>query len=361
MKRLVTLCLACQVLGAVPAMAETGLPPLEVEAARVVSVTTVRPELRDIDYSLSALGSLESLHHPTLSAETSGRITGLYADVGGAVTAGSVLVDIDNTLHRIRAAETGAELQRQQVLIENQRREVDRLERLASTQSVSRDQLEDQADQLRMLYAQRDVAQQRHEHALHMEARTRVTAPQDGLVAQRHVSPGDYVSPGQPLFDLVAVERLRARLAFPEQDAANIGIGQTVQLRSPAAPGSVATGAVSQINPLINPVNRAIEVLVDFDNPGGWYPGGSVDATLIVARRPSAITVPSLSIVRRDGVDVVFQVQDKWAIARPVSLGWRETGWVEVSSGLARDASIVVEGAALLSHGSAVSEVSPGQ
>ncbi len=344
------LCAGCWALAACAAMAQ------DPAAGSAISVTTAAPVLRDIDYSLSALGSVESINHPTLSAETSGRITRMQVDVGSQVTAGAPLAEIDNTLHQIQVAETGAELQRQQVLIENQSREVARLERLARTQSVSRDQLEDQEDQLRMLHAQRDVAKQRHEHALHMESMTRVVSPLAGLIAQRHVSPGDYVAPGQPLFDLVSVERLRARLAFPEQDAASISIGQAVELRSPAAPDAVAIGAISQINPLINPLNRAIEVLVDFDNPGGWYPGGSVDATLIVARKTGAVTVPRLAVVRRNGSQVVFRVRDNRVSASPVELGWSESGWVEITGGLDRGARIVVEGAALLSEGSHVSE-----
>ena len=181
-----------------------------------------------------------------------GRITRIASDVGSPVEDGELLATIDSTLHDIQVAEAEAEYQRQDVMLENQRREVDRLKRLAKSQSVSKDQLEDQQDQLTMLGAQIEVARQRMEHARYMSSLTQITAPQTGAIAKRHVSLGDYVSPGQPLFDLVTIERLRARLAFPEQDASSIEIGQEVYLNTPAAPEVMAIGTVTQINPRIN-------------------------------------------------------------------------------------------------------------
>ena len=191
---------------------------------RSTSVTVTQPIKRDIDYVLTALGSVESIHHPTISAETSGQVVSVDISEGQPATSGQLLAGIDNTLHQIEAAMAEAELKRQSVLLENQRREVVRLMRLEKSQSVSKDQLEDQEAQLAMLQAQRDVAEKQWEQALHMESKTRVLAPQAGLIARRHISLGDYVTPGTPLFDLVTVDKLKARLSFPEHDVASIAM-----------------------------------------------------------------------------------------------------------------------------------------
>ncbi len=63
-----------------------------------------------------------------------------------------------------------------------------------------------------MLEAQRDVVAKQRDQARYLESKTRVLAPQAGLIARRHISLGDYVSQGTPLFDLVSVDRLRAQL-----------------------------------------------------------------------------------------------------------------------------------------------------
>ena len=339
-------------------LAACSAPKGEVATVAVPAtrVTAISPVTRDIDYVLTALGSVESIHSPTVSAETSGQILAIQASEGDRVTAGQRLASIDDTLHQIESAKADAELKRQSVVVVNQQEEVARLGRLQKTQSVSEDQLEDQQAQLAMLEAQRVVARQQLARARFMQSKTRVEAPRAGLVSRRHVSIGDYVTPGTPLFDLVSVDRLRARLTFPERNAPRIQVGMEVRLVSPAAADVAAVGEVTSVNPLIRVHSRALEVMVEFDNPGGWLPGASVDASLVVQRKPDALTLPVASVVTRSENDVVFLLRGDRVAVRPVELGWREAGWVEVLSGLELTDRVVGEGAALLSEGSLVSE-----
>lgn len=321
-------------------------------AASGIRVTAALPQQRPIDYVLTALGSVESIHHPTISAETSGQVVSIQVSEGQSVVAKQMVATIDHTLHGIEADKAIAQLQRQEVLLDNQQREVDRLLHLATSQSVSKDRLEDEQAQLQMLTALRDVARKQKQQALYLESKTRVQAPREGLIAKRHVSLGDYVTPGQPLFDLVSVKKLRARLTFPEHRAASICVGKEVRLQTPVAQATIAVGTVTSINPQINPRSRAMDVIVEFDNPGDWYPGASVDATLIVGRSENALTIPTLSVVQRDGNDVVFVVDGNHASQRTVQLGWREDDWVEIVEGLAQQDQVVIEGSALVSDGS---------
>jgi RND family efflux transporter MFP subunit len=320
-----------------------------VAGTRVVATT---PRQQSIDYVLTALGTVESIHHPTISAETSGQIVGIEVHEGDAVEAQQLLATIDNTLHKIEAEKASAELQRQEVQLNNQQREVNRLLHLAKSQSVSKDRLEDEQAQLQMLIALRDVAKKQRQQALYLDSKTRVQAPHEGLIARRHVSLGDYVTPGQPLFNLVSVKRLRARLAFPEHQASSISVGKQVRLQTPAAQASLAVGAVTSVNPQIDPVSRAMEVIVEFDNPGDWYPGASVDAMLVVRQNEQALTIPTLSVVRRGGNEVVFVVEGGVARQRAVKLGWREDDWVEVVEGVIAQDQVVTQGSALISDGS---------
>jgi membrane fusion protein (multidrug efflux system) len=329
--------------------------PLEQAAIeRVTRVIAATPQTRDIEYVLSALGSVESIHDPTVSAETAGQVREIAVKEGDSVELGQLLAALDGTLHGIETAKAEAELRRHEVLVENQRNEVKRLRRLDESQSVSRDKLEDEQAQLEMLQAQRDVVNKHWEQALHLQSKTRVEAPLTGLVSRRYISPGDYVTSGQPLFDLVSVDTLRARIAFPEHDASRIGLGKKVELTSPVAPGVIAVGVVTAVNPQIKTNNRAVEITVEFDNPGGWLPGASADATLVVEEHRGALTVPGLAVVRRNGRDVVFVIDGDRARAVEVVQGWREDGWVEISSGLGAGDSVVVEGAGQISDGSKV-------
>ncbi len=321
---------------------------------RKTKVVAEHPRQQDIDEVLKALGSVESINDPTVSAETPGQVEEVAVHEGEAVASGQLLAALDGTLHAIETAKAAAEVRRYDVLVRNQDDEVKRLQRLIESRSVSRDQLEDEEAELDILSAQRDIARKQWEHARYMASKTRITAPLEGLVTRRYISPGDYVSAGQPLFDLVSVDRLRARIAFPEHDASRIVVGQTVHLQTPAAPGIAATGVVAALNPQIKMHNRAVEIIVEFDNPGGWLPGASVDATLVTERRTGALTLPLLALVNRDGRDVVFVISGNRVRAAPVTAGWREAGRVEILSGINADDQVAVEGANLLSEGSLV-------
>jgi RND family efflux transporter MFP subunit len=324
---------------------------------RVTRVVVEKPMRHDVKYVLSALGTVESIHNPTLSAETMGQVQEIAVREGDTVATGQLLVALDGTLHAIETAKAEAELRRADVLLDNQQKEVKRLRRLDESQSVSRDKLEDEQAQMEMLRAQRDVAKKQWEQANYLESKTRIEAPLAGLITRRHVSPGDYVTSGQPLFELVSVDVLRARIAFPERDASRISIGKQVHLSTPAAPGVLAVGEVSAVNPQINMENRAIEITVEFENPGGWLPGASVDATLVVEERPGAVAVPLLAIANRNGRKVVFRSDSGLAVETPVQLGWREDDWVEVLSGLSFEDDVVVEGAAMIADGSRIEAV----
>ena len=347
--------LALLILGALITACDTSDPQTSQPAAAHVSkVVAATPQLRDIDEVLTALGSIESIHTPTVSAETSGQAIDIAVREGDTVQQGQLLAALDSTLHEIETAKAGAETRRLDVLVNNQDNEVKRLQRLSESQSVSRDKLEDEQAQLEMLAAQRDIAQKQWELAQYLESKATVRAPLAGLVTRRHISLGDYVVAGQPLFDLVSVERLRARIAFPEHAVSRIAVGKEVWLTSPAIPGSTAVGTVATVNPQISEHSRAIEVTVEFDNPGGWLPGASADATLVVERREQAMTLPLLSIVKRSGRNVVFVVTDGKVQAVEITTGWREGSWVEVAGKLESSDRVVVEGANLLSDGSLV-------
>jgi RND family efflux transporter MFP subunit len=317
-----------------------------------IRVLLASPQRQSIEHVLTALGSVESIHHPTISAETSGQIVSIEVKEGDSVTARQLIGAIDNTLHEIEADKATAELQRQEILLDNQQREVNRLLKLARTQSVARDHLEDEQAQLEMLTVLRDVAKKQRQQAQYLESKTRILAPRAGLITKRHISVGDYVTPGRALFNLVSIDTLRARIAFPEHQAASISVGKQVSLSTPAVQEGIAIGKVTSINPQIDPRSRAIDVIVEFDNPGGWYPGASVDASLIVKRIEDALLIPAISVVRRGGGDVVFVVDGEHARQRPVVLGWREEGLVEIVSGLAAQDQVVTEGAAHISDGS---------
>ena len=99
-----------------------------------------------------------------------------------------------------------------------------------------------------------------------------IRAPMDGWVAERNISVGERIIamfPGAKLVTLLRIDPLRLTLTVPQQDMAQIKIGQTVTFRTDAFPGRQFTGAVRYISPAVTADNRSLCVEAVVPNPQG--------------------------------------------------------------------------------------------
>lgn len=333
--------------------AATVTPP-EQTTVRRIPVTLASVVSRDLERWERSVGQLEALTAPMLAAEVGGRIVAVSADVGHTVQAGQELARIDPGDFRLAAELAGADIQRLQALIRSQSLQVKRFRELLKKKSANQSSLDEAEAQYGALKAQLVAARVRLQQAERDIARARISSPVDGRVDQRLISVGDYVKTGMPLFHLTTLERLRVRLPFPESLGARLRAGLAARLSTPLVPGREVSGTVSDIRPEITRSNRAIEVIIDLDNPGGWEPGASVTGAVRVAQHPAALVVPEISVVRRPVGTVVYVVDGDKARQRVVQTGLRLDGMVEIRRGLDAGERVVVDGAGFLTDGAAV-------
>ena len=127
---------------------------------------------------------------------------------------------------------------------------------------------------------------------------------------------------------------------------------------SPLAPGKVFASRIKDIRPGIVEGSRSLDVLVDVDNDGSLRGGGTVNAAVVVSAKAEALTVPEQSVVLRPAGKVVYVVADvdgqKKAQQKPVKVGAKRSGRIEVLEGLAGGETIALDGAGFLTNGAAV-------
>ena len=327
-----------------------------IAAEKSTAVSVTMPERQTLRQTAKALGVIETEDSPSIAAEISGRIVKITVDEGAKVTRGDVMVELDNRQQQLELASSEAQLRRFQVLADNQERKYGRLQALARSQSVSNETLQDAAAQLRTYETEVDIATQRLALSRLQLTRTKILSPLDAQVSARHRSVGDYVNPGTTLLDLVATDRLRARLYLPERHAALVKQGQPVELFSPASQQRIQ-GTVIGTNPTVAGASRVVAVLVGFSNSAGWMPGASVDATIVLDERSNVLVVPKLSIASRHGAQVVFVEEGGVAEERQIDTGWQEGQWVQVLSGLDEEDRVIVDGTYQISDKSTVTVV----
>ena len=327
--------------------------------AVVVPVTVTQAQRRDLEQWSPSVGGIEAIEAPRVAAEVGGRILEVAADVGRRVQPGEVLARIDPGDYRLARALAKADIDRLQALIRVQELQVKRLRSLLRQKSVDRSSLDEAEARLGALRAQLLGGRVRLQQAERNLARTRVTSPIEGKVVERRISVGDFVKKGTPLFRLLSEKRLRVRLPYPESLAAKLRIGLPVRLEAPALPGRQVTARITDLRPEIRPGNRAIEVIVDLDNPGGWEPGGSVTGAVRIARHEAAVVVPAVSLVRRPAGTVVYVLEGDRVHQRVVETGLRVGDWIEIRRGLSPGAPVIVDGAGFLTEGARVEVKGP--
>jgi RND family efflux transporter MFP subunit len=323
-------------------------------SVHTVPVTVTVAESRELEVWESSVGQLEAKTAPTIAAEVGGRIIAVAVDVGQEVKAGQVLAEIDPEDFRLAKALAVADIERLRALIHAQKLQVKRLQTLVERKTGNQSSLDEAVAQLGALQAQLTAARVRLQQAERDIARARITVPVNGKVDERHISMGDYVKAGTPLFHITTLDQLRARLPFPESLGSKLRVGLPAKLRTPVAPKSEVVREITDIRPEITPTNRAIDVIIDLDNPGDWEPGASVTGAVRVALHEGAVVVPEASVVRRPAGTVVYVIEEGRAVQRVVETGLQRDGVVEILSGLKAGERVAVDGAGFLTDGAAV-------
>ncbi len=307
--------------GGGPGGAPMGLP-VDVVAARQDTVVD----------AIQATGQIEAVQAIELRAEVSGRLNRILIREGSEVRAGTPLFKVDDAELTAQVARLEAERDlAEQALSRTQ----DLLERNASSEA----DLELAEANFRSAEAQLALQQTRL-------ARTLARAPFGGVVGERFVSVGDYVTPSDRLTTLQTVNPQRAAFQVPERYARKLEVGQGMTFRVAAMPDREFQGTVDFVDPRVQLPGRTIMVKALVDNQDrALKPGMFIEARLATEVRPEAVVVAEDAILPIQGADYVWIVGDESLAQRvEVTLGVRTPGWVEILSGVAPGTLVVVGG-----------------
>jgi RND family efflux transporter MFP subunit len=319
-----------------------------------VPVTVAQSEARKMALLEESVGVLESLADPVVSAEVAGRVAEVRAVAGSEVKAGQVLAVLDARDAGLSRQAAQAEAGRVGTLSANQSRNLERLKQLRAQNFISQAALDDAIAQNAAIENQLSGAKAQLGLAERNLGKTSVVAPVDGRVERQIAVTGQYVKVGDPMFQVVALKKLRARLPFPETLSGRFRRGMAVQV-SVAGGDAPLSGTISEIKPMAGLNNRAFDVYVVFDNPGNWRPGATVTATVVLEEHADAVSVPEQSVVLRPAGEVVYVAEGGVAKQRVVRSGISQNGYIEILEGLQPGETVVVDGAGFLSDGARLS------
>jgi RND family efflux transporter MFP subunit len=341
---------------------------------------------------IRATGTLMAEEQADVAAETAGRVVSALIERGTPVAQGAELVRISatETDAQLKEAEANAsqiearlgftagttfevsavpEVQNAKASFELAQSEFARIKSLLDERVVSQSEFEQRRTQMeaaRQQYeaAKNGAAQQyqmlqaaraRVALARKAQADTVVRAPFDGVVAQRLVSTGDYVTKGMKVAIVVRVNPLRVQLTVPEQAVSVMGVGQPVTFEVDAYPGRQFEGKVKYVAPSLQADQRALTVEAVVPNANGVLkPGLFATARIEQPARTPGVLVPTTAIQSTSGTSRVYVITGDHVEERVVTTGERVGDRVEVTNGLKAGERVATKNISQLADGTKV-------
>lgn len=165
----------------------------------------------------------------------------------------------------------------------------------------------------------------------------------DGTVIDKHMTVGESLGGDAVVFTIADLDTVWIVLTVFQKDLATIRTGQAAEISSGH---STQKGVISYISPTLDEKTRTASARIVLPNTGGeWKPGMFVTGRVPVFEITAPVVVPSTSVQRLEGEDVVFVREGDEFIPRPVIVGHRTPERVEIKEGLEPGAAYVRSGA----------------
>jgi membrane fusion protein (multidrug efflux system) len=313
-------------------------PSPETDAG--VPVEVAQPERRSISSFIETNGTLEAESDVDIVARTAGPVVELLVEEGMVVKKGQLLARIDDE-----------ELQSQvgiaQVALEEARRTHDRAKASFEESVVSQEVYDQTLTKLESAEAQLEGSQI-------LFGYSKIEAPFAGIIIERYIKFAENVTPNQELFRISDFDPLLCPIQVPERELSNLKVSQDAYITVGAWSGERFLARVLRIRPVVDADTGTIEVTLQVKARGKLSPGMFASVYLVRDSHADALVIPKSALSLESLGDTVYVVNEGLAERRDIEIGFDESDFVEVLSGLSEEDRVVVVGQDGLGDGTPV-------
>ena len=307
---------------------------------RIISVTTVNAEKTAFRDVIDALGNVRANEQVQITSQSSDIVERVSFDDGQVVEKGQLLVQLNNVEEVAKVKELEANLAESVS-------QLNRFQGLLDKKATSKSQVEEQEAKTKAISAQLLSARAK-------VSERRITAPFNGVIGFKEISVGSFVESADVITTLDDIAIVKVDFSVPERFFTTIKIDQPIIARNSAYQKQTFMGKITSVDPRIDTDTRMVRVRAQIANEDFKLRPGMLLTIEVERNVEQVMQLPESAIIPIQKRHFVFVIEDSKALRKEVMVGRRKPGIVEITSGLALNEKVVIEGALKLRDGSQV-------
>ena len=297
-----------------------------------IPVVGFKARKQSIAEKMDFVGSLEANEMVEIKSEVEGTIEKISFSQGQHVKKGDVLILFNQ--QRLRAS-----LQQAEANLKLSESVKNRYEPLIQNGAISRLELDQATNSVEVNQAMVEAAR------VELNSAT-ISAQFDGVMGQRLVSEGQFISRGESLSFIISQGLMKVNFRVPEKYLSQLQEGQTVEVKVESYPTDQFIGEIIFIDPKIDELSRTILVTAKVANSEGKLRQGMfANLSITFNDKNEAIVVPETALIFEGNNILVYTVSNDGKVeTKSISTGIHFEGLVEVTKGINEGEMVIIEG-----------------
>lgn len=308
---------------------EKKLTKTEILTSIPVSVGEVTKE--KLEDKLTLIGTITPYNEVTVASETQGKIIGVYFNVGDRVSAGKVLVKVDDEIK-------SATVENAEANFEKAKKDLVRYEGLYKEGSITEVQLET----ARLTYKQ---TESQYTIAYRQLRDTRIIAPFSGVITAKLIDLGTVLSNATPIATLVNISTIKVKVNVPEKDVFKLKVGDMADITTDVYPEEKFSGKIININSKGDELHTfPVEIQLANSNANPLKAGMFVNVGFGTIEKGESVVIPRTALIGSVKNPQVYVVENNIARLKDIIAGIGVGEKLEVVSGLNPGELVVING-----------------
>ena len=304
---------------------------------------TLKLQPTDLPQILTLEASIEAIHHSTVSAETSGRITEINFNTDDVVKEGQVLMRITPAQQQASLAGARASVREAEVRLSESETEFQRVQGIFEKKLVARSALDKAVADLKAAQQKLHGAEANLKAASEKLKYTSIRAPFTGVVVRRLVEVGEAVVTGKPVMEGLSLDELRVAAYAPQSALHYMRNKPEISIVFPQQQHDTLAVSDVTVSPRADALSHSFLVRANLPKfTKGVYPGMLVKMNVTLGKQ-TGLLIPSQAIVHRSELTAVYVVEHQQVSLRQIRIGRVVNGAVEVLAGVSAGETVALD------------------